>query len=54
VLPPEGDPWREAARLRHRSIDGANDSGGIGFEVAVGSIDLADSDAHVLEPGVLA
>jgi NAD(P)-dependent dehydrogenase (short-subunit alcohol dehydrogenase family) len=21
VLPPEGDPWREAARLRHRSID---------------------------------
>jgi short-subunit dehydrogenase len=23
VLPPEGDPWREAARLRHRSIDEA-------------------------------
>jgi NAD(P)-dependent dehydrogenase (short-subunit alcohol dehydrogenase family) len=23
VLPPEGDPWREAARLRHRSIDDA-------------------------------
>jgi NAD(P)-dependent dehydrogenase (short-subunit alcohol dehydrogenase family) len=24
VLPPEGDPWREAARLRHRSIDTAS------------------------------
>ena len=23
VLPPAGDPWREAARLRHRSIDDA-------------------------------
>ena len=23
VLPPEGDPWREAASLRHRSIDAA-------------------------------
>ncbi len=23
VLPPEGDPWREAARLRHQSIDAA-------------------------------
>jgi len=23
VLPPDGDPWREAARLRHRSIDDA-------------------------------
>jgi NAD(P)-dependent dehydrogenase (short-subunit alcohol dehydrogenase family) len=23
VLPPEGDPWREAARLRHRSIEEA-------------------------------
>lgn len=23
VLPPDGDPWREAARLRHRSIDTA-------------------------------
>jgi short-subunit dehydrogenase len=22
VLPPEGDPWRVAARLRHQSIDG--------------------------------
>ena len=21
VLPPEGDPWRVAARLRHQSID---------------------------------
>jgi NAD(P)-dependent dehydrogenase (short-subunit alcohol dehydrogenase family) len=24
VLPPEGDPWREAARLRNRSIDTAS------------------------------
>jgi NAD(P)-dependent dehydrogenase (short-subunit alcohol dehydrogenase family) len=24
VLPPEGDPWREAARLRNRSIDAAS------------------------------
>jgi short-subunit dehydrogenase len=23
VLPPDGDPWREAARLRNRSIDDA-------------------------------
>jgi hypothetical protein len=24
VLPPAGDPWREAARLRHRGIDAAS------------------------------
>ncbi|MEN8160531.1 MAG: hypothetical protein ABFS41_10720, partial [Myxococcota bacterium] len=24
VLPPEGDPWREAARLRNQSIDAAS------------------------------
>ena len=28
-------------------LDGVDDAGGVSFEVAVGGVDLADSDAHV-------